>query len=195
MEKENKKRPPKPPQEPTSKSSLKILWSTIDALGSFLSAVLAAFALFVGISQFNSQTKELKYEREQRIKLGRPILSVDKNSVFDFKGINQIKLVIRNIGVRSEYNLEINTIVQRKKEESTYLVYNQKDYAVNYSNLIFNEQVVNFISNLTLIKNAEYFIKVTFQYYEEKKEEGYKEEIFVDPNQLKLFNQTEGNES
>lgn len=177
-ERKNKVKAPKTSQKPTSIPFRKIPWSTLDALGSFLSAVLAAFALFVGISQFNSQTEELKYEREQRIKLDRPILSIDKNSVFDFKGIKQIKLVIKNVGVRPAYSLEINTIVLRRNNELSPVVYNQKDYAVNYSNPIFNQQEVNFVNNLLLLNNAEYFIKVTLKYYEENREGGYTENFY-----------------
>ena len=152
--------------------------STLDAFGSVLSAVVSAFALFVGISQFRTQTNELKYEREQRIKFDRPILSIEKNSVYNFKEIKQIKLVIKNIGVRPAYNLEARTIILRKNDEFSHMIYNQKDFIISYSNPIFNEQEVNFINNLNLVKNAEYYIRVSIQYYEENRKDWYKEDFY-----------------
>lgn len=155
-----------------------VLWSNIDAFGSIFGAVVSAFALFVGIYQFMKQTEELKYEREQRIKLDRPILSIDKNLVYDFKRIKQVKLVIKNVGVRPAYNLQIRTIVLCRNDKSSPLVYNQKNYSVIFSNPIFNEQEVNFVNNLGLVKNAEFYIKVNLQYFEENEKGSYDESFY-----------------
>jgi hypothetical protein len=160
------------------KSSNKIPWNTLGAIGSFLSSLLALLALIIGIYQFRSQIKEMKFEREQKIKLDRPILSINDNLVFDFKGNKQIKLVIENVGVRPAYNVNIKTIVLRQDSLSSKLVYNQNDYSTNFTNPIFKEKKVNFINELPLTINAEYFIKVTLRYFEENKNIEYIEDFY-----------------
>lgn len=145
-------------------------WSVISSVVSSCAAIVA---IFIGVIQFNKsiektdqQIELIEKEAQLRIEENRPLISINKNKVYDFKSIKQYQLVIGNIGNRPAFDIEIkSSVVSLDKNLSNPVI--KEDSIYTYTNSINKEQEVRFVGNLELDNNYIYFIKTQVSYVDE----------------------------
>jgi hypothetical protein len=164
-------------------------WNAISSIGTVIASLAAIISIWIGIRQTNKsldrsdkQIELIVQERQIRIEENRPLITINKNSVYGLKDFKQFKLIIENIGIRPANNLKINNKVLSYTDNLFKLVDNS-DFT--FSNPINKNQEIEFFGNIQLVNSDTYFIVESITYTDALTNKQYTDNFYFKWTNLK----------